>query len=88
MKLVSQSIRGLRVPEPTLMGGPKEMGEGNRTMDILFVINRNFLKKNISKIKKCSRTKCLLFFYFPYTVQISAESVRNALRHSNVVTLS
>ena len=29
VKNVSQSIRELRVPEPTLMGGPKGMGEGN-----------------------------------------------------------
>ena len=39
----------MSLTEPTLMGSPKGMGgevQGNCTIDVIFVINHNFLNKN------------------------------------------
>ena len=55
-------VKDVSLTEPTLMNGPKGMrGEvqGNCTIDVIFVINRNFLNKYSENQKIL--TKCLLF---------------------------
>ena len=78
LKSILWYVKDVSITEPTLMGGPKGMGGeflGNCTIEVIFVMNRNFLNK-YSENQKILMKKMSSISNFTYAVQISSGSVK------------